>query len=76
MTAITLTLDLFPISTYPEDDSGYSCPECLQGLSLHQPDIQCPGRLLATCRRCGAWFSVSLAAGLMIRLPDDTLPDA
>ena len=33
-----------------------SCPRCEGSLSFHQPDIEVPDRLLATCDDCKAWY--------------------
>lgn len=40
-----------------------SCPGCGAGAVLHQPDIDLPDRLLATCEACGTW-------SLVVILPD------
>jgi hypothetical protein len=40
-------------------------------MTLHQPDLNLPDRLLATCGECRAWYMIFLGPGLMIRLPDE-----
>lgn len=32
------------------------CPRCEGALTLHQPDPDLPGRLLATCFECKTWY--------------------
>lgn len=32
------------------------CPECQGHLQLHQPEMEHPHRLLATCSECGTWW--------------------
>jgi hypothetical protein len=51
------------------------CPGCRSDLNLHQPDVELPDRLLATCRACRAWFLVRLDAETMIRLPHEADDD-
>ena len=41
-----------------QDDDRPTCPEDGTTLDLHQPDNRDPDRLLGTCRRCRAWFTV------------------
>src|SRR5262249_49843896 len=40
-----------------------SCPNCEAELTLHQPDLDLPERILATCADCKAWFLSESQAG-------------
>jgi hypothetical protein len=50
------------------------CLNCSQPLSLSQPDLDSPERLLGVCGQCKRWFLIDLIAdqteGLLWRLPD------
>ena len=50
------------------------CLHCSSALSLHQPDLELPGRLLGVCEGCKRWFLIDvltdLGEGVMVRLPD------
>lgn len=50
------------------------CTVCHQPLDLHQPDVEQPDRLLATCGNCGAWHLLQQPdhgkKSLLARLPD------
>ena len=50
------------------------CLSCSLPLSLSQPDLNAPERLLGVCERCGHWFLIDLipdrTEGLLCRLPD------
>jgi hypothetical protein len=50
------------------------CLHCGSLLSLSQPDLGSPDRLLGVCERCKHWFIIDLIAdrseGLLCRLPD------
>lgn len=55
------------------DDSA-SCFSCGEKADLHQPDLDAPERLIATCSRCGAWALLVEPPGggktLLLPLPD------
>jgi hypothetical protein len=36
------------------------CSHCSLPLSLSQPDVDLPGRLLGICERCKRWYLVEL----------------
>jgi hypothetical protein len=50
------------------------CSDCSLPLSLSQPDLDSPRRLLGICEQCKLWFLIDLMAdqteGLLCRLPD------
>ncbi len=52
-----------------------SCPACECELTLHQPDPELPGRLLATCDECKSWFLANFEGIVMpvAELPDDAI---
>ena len=39
------------------------CRWCRTTLQIHQPNVDKPEQLLATCPGCGAWFRVEIRAG-------------
>jgi hypothetical protein len=45
------------------------CPDCGWCLTLHQPTITRPDRLLATCDECESWFLTTDGCGTLERLP-------
>jgi hypothetical protein len=48
---------------------GAACPGCGYELELHQPDESQPDRLLATCRRCEAWFLTTAEVQPLVSIP-------
>jgi len=62
----------FPVAV--ERPAGAHCLNCSAPLSLSQPDLASPDRLLGVCERCKHWFLIDLvpdmSEGLMCRLPD------
>ena len=63
--------------TDPEAPTEASCLACGDPLSIHQPDVNAPERLLGTCDACGAWHLVDADRGVTVLLPDaDGLRDA
>ena len=38
------------------DQVATCCPNCEAPLTLHQPDLELPDRLLATCDECKSWY--------------------
>jgi hypothetical protein len=68
-----------PVITMPlarfEDVARAGCPGCGAPLELHQPDPECPERLLGTCPRCGGWFLLDGVSGWSLSLPNTVSPD-
>jgi len=48
----------------------WPCLACGELLSIHQPDVNAPERLLGTCDACGAWHLVDADRGVTVLLPD------
>ena len=42
----------------PREWHEFACPNCAEGLTLHQPDEELPDRLLGTCDGCKTWVLV------------------
>ncbi len=66
---------LFPLAvsrpwTDAEAPNGTLCLVCGELLSLHQPEINSPERLLGTCDACGSWHLVDLDRAITVLLPD------
>jgi len=58
-------------------DAGVTCPLCLEGLELHQPDPQEPTLFVGICRSCLAWFFLARGgprATVALELPAFELP--
>ena len=53
---------------------GPRCLDCFLPLSVSQPDLNSPDRLLGVCEQCKGWFLIHLipdqTEGLLWRLPD------
>ena len=70
-------LDVIPFhfEAPPADLDWVRCSRCRDHLSLHQPDLQSPARLLGICDGCRRWYLVLMAPGLasamMVVLPED-----
>jgi hypothetical protein len=62
----------FPAAT--ERRIGPHCLNCSLPLSVLQPDLDSPERLLGVCEQCKGWFLIDLIPdrreGLLWRLPD------
>ena len=60
--------------TPPEALAGAGCLSCSGALSLSQPDLDSPERLLGVCGRCSGWFLIDLildlGEGIISGLPD------
>ncbi len=73
---------LFPLAvsrlrTDPEVPTEAPCLACGEPLSIHQPDVYAPERLLGTCDTCGAWHLIDSDRAITVLLPDaDGLRDA
>lgn len=56
------------------------CPDCGGDTTLHQPDVEMPHLLLATCGSCRAWTVVSIRPdgreAVLIAVPDPAAPPA
>ena len=53
------------------------CLACGELLSIHQPDADCPERLLGTCDACGSWHILDCGRSTTMLLPDaDAFRDA
>ncbi len=77
MAPIHVTLGRIRLNDSPSGVLQVRCPQCHEGLAMHQPDDQLPDRLLGICLECRAWFLIESDAKFMVRLPDrDTLRDA
>jgi hypothetical protein len=70
MPSINLALDFCLLAADPELLSGLPCLGCHDLLTIHQPDVESPDRLLGVCPECRAWFLVEATSGVMVRLPD------
>jgi hypothetical protein len=40
--------------------TGADCPACSKALSLSQPDVNTPDRLLGICEGCKRWYVIEL----------------
>lgn len=73
---------LFPLAVSlpwpaPEDSAEAPCLACGEPLTLHQPDVNAPERLLGTCDDCGAWHLIDTDRAVTVLLPNaDGLRDA
>lgn len=51
------------------------CLNCPSKLTLHQPDMELPERLLGVCESCKHWYLIDLVRevneGVMVWLPDN-----
>jgi C4-type Zn-finger protein len=45
------------------------CPSCDETLILHQPDVELPDRLLATCENCKSWFLTNSESSVLVPIP-------
>jgi len=66
-----------PILRFPTALDGptpLKCLNCSSELSLHQPDVNSPERLLGVCEACNYWYLIDivpdLTHGVMVMLPD------
>ncbi len=67
-------LDVLRFDLGVERSARARCLNCSRPLSLSQPDLSSPDRLLGICVQCKHWFLVDLipdmTEGFMCRLPD------
>ena len=71
MTSVPLALNRIRLDGKLDDSKRVRCPACRDYLFLHQPDEECPDRLLGTCDECRAWFLIDAAGKVMVRLPNE-----
>lgn len=69
------------VSADPDRLANMPCARCEALLEVHQPSIQSPHRLLATCTLCDAWYyletDIDTGVATMVFLPEqDTEPAA
>ncbi len=57
-----------------EEPVAAECLNCASDLTLHQPDMNSPERLLGVCESCKHWYLIDLLPdltdGVFMRLPD------
>jgi hypothetical protein len=67
-------LDVLHFPAPDERPFGALCSNCSVNLSLSQPDLYSPDRLIGVCERCKYWFLIDLipnqGARVLWRLPD------
>ncbi len=81
MPSIHFTLDVIKLEVDPSHSMDARCSACHEPLTVHQPDVESPDRLLGVCPECRVWFLIDATVGVMIRLPHqetlrDTLPSS
>ena len=71
---VALTLSCEAVDDPLSDPTEASCLSCREPLEFHQPDLDQPDRLIATCGDCKRWYLVEQAEqwpqGLLVLLPD------
>ncbi len=71
---VSADLDVLRFPAAVERPVKAHCLNCSLPLSLSQPDLNSPERLLGVCEQCTHWFLIDLIAdhseGLLCRLPD------
>jgi hypothetical protein len=71
---VSADLDVLRFPTAVEPRARPQCLNCSFPLSLSQPNLNSPERLLGVCEQCEHWFLIDLIAnqteGLLCRLPD------
>jgi hypothetical protein len=71
---VSADLDLLRFPAAVEHPVSAHCLNCSLPLSLCQPDLNSPERLLGICERCKHWFLIDLipdlTEGVLSRLPD------
>ena len=74
---VAADLDVLRFPTAVDHPVTAHCLNCSLPLSLSQPDLDSPDRLLGVCEQCKHWFLIDLIAGqtegLLWRLPDTEL---
>ena len=71
---VSAKLDILRFDLVVETPPRARCLNCSAPLSLSQPDLKSPDRLLGICGQCRHWFLIDLvpdsSAGILCRLPD------
>jgi hypothetical protein len=57
---------------FAADQVATCCPQCEAQLTLHQPDLELPDRLLAICDECKSWYLTDSQAEALTALPGGT----
>jgi hypothetical protein len=69
MPSIQFALDVIKLAVDPSHPTEARCPACQELLTVHQPDVELPDRLLGVCPECRVWLLIDATVGVMIRLP-------
>jgi hypothetical protein len=69
-----LTLKFVRLVTDPDSPLGVECPSCRDLLTVHQPDVEGPDRLLGVCPACHDWFLIDASVEVIARLPHWDVP--
>ncbi len=76
----TITWSVTTLRVSDEGLENPQCRDCHAPLAVHQPDVDRPDHLLATCEGCGAWYLIEIGAdeteAFMFDLPNVTLVHA
>ncbi len=67
---VLISLVISRLSTDHDLVGGAPCLDCGEPLSIHQPDLNAPERLLGTCDACGAWHLIDADRAVTVLLPD------
>lgn len=71
---VSAPLDVLRFPTAAERSVAAQCLNCSLPLSLSQPDLDSPERLLGVCEQCKHWFLIELipdlTEGVLWRLPE------
>lgn len=71
---VAAELDVLRFPAAVEHPVRAHCLHCDSTLSLSQPDLDSPDRLLGVCGQCKRWFFIHLipdqTEGILCRLPD------
>ena len=71
---VSTSLGVLRFQSPPESSVETLCLHCSSALTIHQPDVQAPERLLGTCDSCKHWFLIDLvrewSEGVIVWLPD------
>jgi hypothetical protein len=71
-----LSLYVVSLPSSREAISRVGCPNCQCELSVHQPDLELPDRMLGTCPECKSWYLMDWVEGVMLLMPRGHLSDA
>jgi hypothetical protein len=68
------SLDFLRFSAPSERPIQGKCLKCSSELTIHQPDINLPERLLGVCESCKHWYLIDFGSrakqGVIVMLPD------